>query len=106
MQSFRYTHNVHACMMVMFIIGKHSGDILNGETHVNIKIGSYIPGTVIPMICIRSDSLLQIFDIIDTRQNNGLEGRCISIFSTSRKKAFVKAAENAYSLRKLAELIL
>ena len=63
---------VHSSMMVILVFCEHSGNVMHVKTHIDFK--GNIPWTVMLMFCIWTDFLTKISDIVNTCQNNRLEG--------------------------------
>ena len=66
--------NIHTSMVVILVFCEHSGNIMHVKTHIDFKGRGYIPRAVMLMLCIWSDFLTKISNVMNTCQNDRLEG--------------------------------
>ena len=61
-------------MVVILVFCEHSGNIMHVKTHIDLKGRGYIPRAVVLMLCIWSNFLAKISNVMNTCQNDRLEG--------------------------------
>ena len=62
-------------MVVAFVIFKHSRNLSGRKAHIDEKIRSNVPGTVILVCLVRTELMTDVSDIVNTGKNHRLEGR-------------------------------